>query len=361
MNTRGIYKDNTLVSTLDHHLKWNKARTKFLAMLIQAMFKLQTVNFIKLSQGIGGNALPGSKLRRVQRFFADFALPEDTLTKLLFAMLPNKTGLKLCLDRTNWKFGKTNINILMLSVAHKGVSFPLMWKLLPKRGNSNCAERKELFDKYIDLFGIKSITSLIADREFIGESWFDELIRHKVRFYIRLRENMKVHVPGKGQKRAFWLFNDLELNVPRYYHKPVTYRGRYLYLSGSKVLGKKNKLEFVIIASYLKGGDALKTYRERWQIETMFRAFKSSGFNLEQTHLTDIKRISKLVAVVCIAFSWAYKIGIYLDRNVKPIKVKKHGRRAMSYFKYGLNFIAHALLNTISDDYVKCVKLLSCT
>jgi len=53
----------------------------------------------------------------------------------------------------------------------------------------------------------------------------------------------------------------------------------------------------------------------RWQIETMFRAFKSSGFNMEDTHLIDIKRISKLVAIVCIAFTWAYRIGIFIDQN----------------------------------------------
>lgn len=68
------------------------------------------------------------------------------------------------MDRTNWKFGKTDINILMISVCYKGVGIPLIWKLLPKKGNSNRKEREELIDRYIKLFSIESIYSFMADR-----------------------------------------------------------------------------------------------------------------------------------------------------------------------------------------------------
>ena len=34
----------------------------------------------------------------------------------------------------------------------------------------------------------------------------------------------------------------------------------------------------------------------------------SSGFNIEDTHLTDIDRINKLYALVLVAFVLAYKI-----------------------------------------------------
>ena len=94
----------------------------------------------------------------------------------------------------------------------------------------------------------------------------------------------------------------------------------------------------------------------------MFRAMKSSGFNHEDTHLTDLQRISKLLTVVAIAFVWAYLAGIDKHCNIKPIKVKKHGRRAYSFFKYGLIRIAHALSNPINNnDLSHCIKVLSCT
>jgi hypothetical protein len=76
----------------------------------------------------------------------------------------------------------------------------------------------------------------------------------------------------------------------------------------------------------------------------MFKAFKTNGFNLEDTHLRDSERIDKLLVVVSIAFTWAYKAGIYVHEHVKPIAIKAHHRKAQSYFKYGLRFIINALL-----------------
>jgi len=81
---------------------------------------------------------------------------------------------------------------------------------------------------------------------------------------------------------------------------------------------------------------------------------------MEATHLTDIERISKLFALVMIAFVWAYKAGIYRDSLV-PIKIKKHGRRAYSYFKYGLNYIAKILNDNDIDEFKQCCNFLSCT
>ncbi len=79
---------------------------------------------------------------------------------------------------------------------------------------------------------------------------------------------------------------------------------------------------------------------------------KSSGFDVEKTHLKDIQRIEKLILLVMIAFVWCYKVGIYLHRT-KPITIKKHGRKAQSIFKYGLSFLANVLLNSENQRDIK--------
>ncbi|MBK9040676.1 MAG: transposase [Bdellovibrionales bacterium] len=44
----------------------------------------------------------------------------------------------------------------------------------------------------------------------------------------------------------------------------------------------------------MTGKTLLNTSKERWQIETLFSCLKSRGFNLEETHVTDLERIKKL-------------------------------------------------------------------
>jgi len=361
MNTKANYKDNELVSILSQKTGWNLARVKFLAAFICSLCKLQTVCYVKLAQDLSPNAKFESNLRRIQRFFAEFIVDSELIAKIVYSMLPSEPPYRLSLDRTNWKFGVTNINILMISICHQGVGIPLIWTMLEKRGNSNAKERKDLLDRYVKLFGKASIESIGADREFIGDDWVKDLINNGIRFFIRIKENMWVNVPGKGYKKACWLFNSLPMHSAMHYRKIVKIGNNYVYLSGMRTLGKNNKIEFVIIATYQYSPDSLSIYKDRWQIETMFRALKSSGFNFEATHLSDTKRLSKLLALVCIAFIWAYRVGIYKDQNITPIKIKKHGRRAYSYFKYGLIFIANALLCNIEPNIQLITKILSCT
>lgn len=123
---------------------------------------------------------------------------------------------------------------------------------------------------------------------------------------------------------------------------------------------KNNKEEFLIIVSFNKPEKAKEYYQKRWQIEMCFKAMKSSGFDIEKTHLQDHKRIEKLILLIMIAFVWCYKIGIYLHQ-IKPIKIKKHGRKAKSIFKYGLTFLARCFLDPENQKNINIYSFLSCT
>ncbi len=92
-------------------------------------------------------------------------------------------------------------------------------------------------------------------------------------------------------------------------------------------------MAFLIVVSFNKPEQALEYYAKRWQIETLFRGLKSSGFNLEDTHVTSLDRLEKLVMLVMIAFVWCYKVGDYIDSEIKPISIMSHGSRAISVFK----------------------------
>ncbi len=363
-NTKVEGKNTELVSILSKQFggSLNLARIKLISMFICALCKVQTVGFEKLANAFDSVSNSTSSLRRIQRFIADYSLNSDLVAQLIFKLLPEKESLCLSIDRTNWKFGKTDINIFMLGVCYNGVAFPLLFTMLKKRGNSNSQERIDLIKRFVELFGRECIESVLADREFVGDKWIKFLNDNKIPYYIRIRNNFKVFIPHKNKElKASWLFNATGINEFIHYHKIIRIGTQLCYLSGCKLKNKKGKPEFLIIISFNKPDQAQAFYKQRWQIETCFRAMKSSGFDIEKTHLQEIDRIEKLILLVMIAFVWCYKVGIYLNLFVKPIVIKKHGRKAQSIFKYGLSFIAKLLLNSLSVDKIDVCSFLSCT
>jgi len=341
--------------------KMNLARIKFFGLFISSLCKVQTVCFEKLACGFGCDAKAESSLRRIQRFISEYSLNSDLVARFIFSLLPHEPPYRLALDRTNWKLGTKNINILTLGIVYKGVAFPILFQMMPKFGNSAMQERIDLIGRFISLFGSQSIECLLADREFIGDKWLEYLNKSGIRYHIRIRENFWVELPSNGHVvKASWLFNGLRVNECAFYRKIVRVNGQLCYLSASKVINKENVPELQIIVSFNKPDEAQALYKERWQIESAFKALKTSDFNIEDTHLTDTERVGKLFALVLIAFAWVYKAGIYLDA-LRPIKIKNHGRRAKSLFKYGLTYISNLLFSNDIDKFTQCCKFLSCT
>ena len=323
---------------------------------------MQTVCFEKLACGFESNAQPGSSLRRIQRFMAAYALDTDLIAQLIFAMLPHKPPYRLAMDRTNWKFGETNINVLALIIIYDGLSFPILFLMLNKRGNSNTDERIALVERYIRLFGKASIIDLLGDREFVGQDWIGYLSTNQIGFYIRIRENFYIIDPRTGERvQASRKFAGLQLGEYQAIDRKHIVNGTPCYLSASKTKNKDGKPELQVIICFSKPEKAQQVYKERWQIETAFKALKSSGFNIEDTHLTDLERIQRLFSIVIIAFAWAFIVGIYIHENVKKIRQLKHGHKAKSFVKYGLEAIATVLLNPLNKQKYDVFKILSCS
>ena len=364
MNTSFDNKDTALISVLQGHFKGelNLARVKLICLFITALCKIKTINYERLACGFDTNAKKESSYRRMQRFMKDYDFPLKIISSLIFNILSAKNDLVLVLDRTNWKFGSNNINILMLGVSYKNVAFPLMFKMLDKRGNSDVQERIDLIKQYINWFGKDTINCILADREFIGGKWLEFLNDNQIRYFIRIRNNFKVHLYQKQKEiPAFWLFNNLKIGEFYSYPKIVELHGQKCYLSGQKTIDRDGKMEFLIIVSFNKPEQSLEYYKQRWQIETLFRGLKSSGFNIEDTHVSDLKRLEKLFSLTIIAFAWCYKIGDYIDENIRKITIKKHGRRAISVFKYGLDNLSKFLF-TKKNPFENCLfNFLSCT
>lgn len=81
----------------------------------------------------------------------------------------------------------------------------------------------------------------------------------------------------------------------------------------------------------------LKSYKERWAIESMFKNMKTQGFNIEDTHMKNSDRLGKLMAIVAIAMLFTSLFG-----TVQKCAFKKTVKTPLySVFTKGLKAIRH--------------------
>ena len=73
---------------------------------------------------------------------------QDASAKIVVTLMDIPQPWILSTDRTEWSFGTTRFNILMLGVVHDGVAYPLLWEMLDKKGNSDSDERMNLLDRF---------------------------------------------------------------------------------------------------------------------------------------------------------------------------------------------------------------------
>ena len=325
--------------TLNHFLNWNKASISFLIQILQALFIVRTVNLTHVAQAFCSSAKEESVYRRIQRFFKDFSFDRSFIVFLACKFFTWGEPCVLLLDRTNWKWGKTHINILMLSIEHLGIGIPIFWTILKKGGTSSTKDRTKILAKVIKSIGRNKICVLLADREFVGEEWFRFLIEQKIPFIIRIKRNSMADDLRKRYKMPVaTLFKHLG-HRKRIENYPIVLWKHRLFLSVEQRKGAK---EPMIVVSNLEFTSPLKLYRWRWGIETLFECLKSRGFRMEDTHMTNPKKIEKLLFILAIAVCWAYKIGELQARKV-PIKIKNHGRKFKSIFRIGLDLIRKVL------------------
>ena len=352
--------EKVLKEELSKHFEGQSQRLTMMSKLIIALIKMNTVNYSKLALVLNRTVKVSSNFRRIQRFINEYQFCRQVFIQLVWSLFASRQAwIVLNIDRTNWKFGKANINILMIGISYKGTAIPLIWKLLDKRGNSSKKERIDLLtalQSHLTKDQIDQIHCLVADREFIGNQWIKYLIAQPFHFFIRIKKNAKIYKFQNGKAcHASRLFTTDQFKVLR---KRRYLYGNQLYVGGQKV----NNKEWLILISDVPLKGATQLYGERWGIEVFFGACKTRGFNFEDTHVTNQNRLCNLIFIIAIAFCWALKTGEWLIEKGHqiPIKyIKKRKTKLVSMFRLGLDYLKYRFLNFIAS--VDDIHVLSCT
>jgi hypothetical protein len=332
-----------LRAALSPHLAvLNKCRLDNTVAMILGLVSCLTVNMAAIALAINdGSTHYESTYRKCQRFIAEFDIPQKLIAQAILAILALEKYI-LIMDRTEWKFGVVWINFLTVSISYKGVAVPIAWINLNKKGNSNFFERTVVFHRAMLLIPAHKVIAFTADREFCDKKFIHYLERYHVTFVLRPQRGYLITY--KGETKSFEsLFSGIHLGEIRHLAKKGNFWGHKVYVC---CVGLE-KGDLLIVVSNKVSKKLLERYATRWNIESMHKALKTHGFNLEDTHLKAPERLERLFGLVCLAFVWACVAGTWAIKQGLGARnrVLKDGYSLYSTFTMGL----HLLIKVVRD------------
>jgi len=320
----------------------SRHRIDLLCKLLPALIQTRSVNLKKLACVLPGFAHIDSHYRRLQRFFNSGLSPSIFTQLIINKLVTTGQAVTLVLDRTHWQLGQTDLNLLCLGFVFQGVSIPLLSLSLQRPGNSHTREQKQIVRQALSYLK-GSTCCLLADREFIGKAWFQFLLRQRnVSFVIRIRCSSWVTLDDGQLRHLASITRYWKRGLTRTFYNVTLYRSLRLNL----VVHRPRKGDPLLLITNRSDLDqVVANYGQRWSIETAFGFLKSKGFHLEETRLTQPARLALLIGLLAVGLLWCLLIGLQRHQQ-KPIVKKKHGRRAISLFRLGLDRLQQLICHT---------------
>ena len=335
----------------------SESQLLFLYLIINVIQDIKNVKIEKIAESLPLPILFNSRRKKLQRFLSlpIFEIKElwfPIIREWIFQTFSKKTIIYLAIDRTNWN----NKNLLIISVIYKKRAIPVYFKRLSKLGSSNFSEQKEVISNIIELF-IEYKVVILGDREFCSVKLGEWLDSQGLQFCLRLKENQKVE-----------LENDMWLQLKECGLKP----GISLFMENVRVT-KTHKVEGFSIACKWKRSyresvvsegwfiltnmsnveEAVAAYKKRFDIEEMFRDYKSGGYNLEGTNVEG-QRFIALVIVISFAYLFATLQGkLIKNKGIQKYvaRIKEYGRLTKRHSSFYIGLYAQKWIKFMDNSW----------
>ncbi|MCW5318017.1 IS4 family transposase [Nostoc sp. KVJ3] len=302
----------------------------FLNLLINVLQDIKEVSLEKIANALPVPILFESRRKKIQRFLS---VPVLNIERIWFPIIKDwltqnfseNQRIYLVIDRTKWQ----RKNLMMISLIYEQRAIPIYWEFLPRMGNSNFEEQSKIFSQVLGLFN-KYQPVILGDREFCSVKLANWLRQQEVQFCLRLKKNEFI----QNEDEILYSLDSLGLEP-----------GVSLFLQNIKVTKSQKIQGFNLAAKWkrkLKGwsteegwfiltnlndlASAINAYKKRFDIEEMFRDFKSGGYKLEDTNVSGNRLISLILII-----SFAYSMSTFQGQKIKRIGVQKYVARVKEY------------------------------
>ena len=237
---------------------------------------------------------------------------------------------------------------LMVSMVFGKRSIPIMWVTRSgKKGHFPEQMHIDLLDaveKLISDFSNEYKVLVLGDGEFDGAKWIESIAKKGTtqnpwQYVMRTALDRKVNQNGE-------LYPIREMDIDPYQKCGFVLHG---FNQSHAILWKEKGYTSPIplMTNIEVARMACLYYRRRFAIETLFKDYKSNGFNIHQVRIEDPQRIQNLLIVVALAFLFAFAIGKVAKKigiNLTLI-YRKDRINSLSHFQLGLKIWQYCIKN----------------
>lgn len=354
-----------LKKTLEKMIILSSTRLNNLVAVVVGIIVSQSVVLSKISQELKdsySSATEESKIKRLQRFLSNRAINPEKLYeyfvyKLLKTYKNHSNMIYIIFDHTNIE-DKFVILKFSLKIGKRAV--PLWYRifLYKEDGNKDFNHVKKglkFLHKIITPYKYK--VTILADRGFKSVDLFKFIDGDlKWKYCIRCTKDLGVSIKGKPKIKKLEDIIPLKKGTKYFYNIKLTVQE---YVCNMAVCKAEDADDTWFIANNLEKSLAIREYKKRFDIEEMFKDFKSGGFNLEDTWGMDIHYIKMLILCISIAYCWMITLGTSCTKDKKnntigAVKTLK-GRqvRIYSLFRSGVTWFKRCYYSLRSKYYLK--------
>lgn len=338
--------EDTMMELFRPHIKLSESRIERLAEATSGMLLAGTSQLSKVARWVKQDNRQVGRVRFLERLLdAGYVNQETVYQPLLHQALSHyRSGLwHLAMDRST--LGE-NIDILAITLNYHKRSIPLVWKLIDF-GCTSAQEQICLLHRVIPLIPARHQVVFHGDTEFGSVDMMRAIQGQGWDFMLAQPGNTLFRPPMGGWQ----LLSSL----------PVT-RRQSIYLSNIQWtrqhdFGPVNLFAFFdphqnapfnprcdyryCVTSLPIAHTLRRLGHRRWGIEPFFRDYKSSGWDIEASALTDPARLERLLVLLSIDYLWSTCLGRWLCKTSRRHEVDPYPDRHLSLFRIGYDWLIH--------------------
>ncbi len=326
-----------------------KSRLRTLARMVTGVLLGRNVQLWEMALWSGLEAKQSSIIHRFKQWLSHTLVNPQPLfypfVKAMHDCLGPQQTAYIVLDCT--KVGQ-HCRCLIAGLVYQHTVIPVAWKCIKgKKGHVKGVLQAAILSELFLLFGDRYRTVVIlGDAEFSNDRvlrWFEDKSRWYFLFRFQGSYLVKQSDDARWLSAQEWRDEQAMTADALFQADNVTFTQEHRIpgLTFTIHWDKDEELPLYLISKLPPGAQPHLLYNHRYWVETLFANFKSRGFDLANTHLTDPKRIERLILVISIATCIALHVGTQLWLTGTQSAIDRTDRRDLSLFQCGIRAIVY--------------------